>query len=41
VAREYAQVRRLDVAELPPGLNAYLDAMDARPAKHRAEALNT
>ena len=34
-------VRRLGVAELPPRLNAYLDAMDARPAKQRAEALNT
>jgi glutathione S-transferase len=41
VSATLAGVRRLDVAELPPGLNAYLDAMDARPAKHRAEALNT
>jgi glutathione S-transferase len=41
VSATLAGVRRLDVAELPPGLNAYLDAMDARPAKQRAEALNT
>jgi glutathione S-transferase len=41
VSATLAAVRRLDVAELPPGLNAYLDAMDARPAKQRAEALNT
>jgi glutathione S-transferase len=41
VSATLAGVRRLDVAELPPGLNAYLDAMDARPAKHRAEALDT
>ena len=34
-------VRRLGVAELPSRLNAYLDAMDARPAKQRAEVLNT
>jgi len=41
VSATLAGVRRLEVAELPPGLNAYLDAMDARPAKKRAEALNT
>jgi glutathione S-transferase len=41
VSATLAGVRRYDVAELPPGLNAYLDAMDARPAKQRAEALNT
>ncbi len=41
VSATLGAVRRLDVAELPPGLNAYLDAIDARPAKQRAEALNT
>ena len=41
VSAALGAVRRLDVAELPPGLNAYLDAIDARPAKQRAEALNT
>lgn len=41
VSATLAAVRRFDVAELPPGLNAYLDAIDARPAKQRAEALNT
>ena len=41
VSATLAGVRRYDVAELPRGLNAYLDAMDARPAKQRAEALNT
>jgi glutathione S-transferase len=41
VSATLAGVRRLGVAELPPGLNAYLDAMDARPAKQRAEALST
>ena len=41
VSATLSGVRRLDVAELPPGLNAYLDAMDVRPAKQRAEVLNT
>ena len=41
VSAALGAVRRLDVAELPPGPNAYLDAIDARPAKQRAEALNT
>ena len=41
VSAALGAVRRLDVAKLPPGLNAYLDAIDARPAKQRAEALNT
>ena len=33
-------VRRFDTAELPPRLSAYLDGMDARPAKQRADARN-
>jgi glutathione S-transferase len=33
-------VRRFDAAELPPRLAAYVDRMDARPAKQRAEARN-
>jgi glutathione S-transferase len=41
VSAALGAVRRLGVAELPLRLNAYLDAMDARPAKQRAEALNT
>lgn len=33
-------VQRHRIAELPPRANAYLDAMNARPAKQRADARN-
>lgn len=40
VSGALAFVRRLEIVELPPRLNAYVDAMNARPAKQRADARN-
>ena len=40
VASVLAAVRRLGLAELPPRVSAYLEAMEARPAKARADARN-
>ena len=40
IASALAGIRRLGAAELSPTLSGYLDALDARPAKQRAQARN-
>jgi glutathione S-transferase len=40
VATVLGMARRLEIAELPPELVRYLDAIEARPAKQRSDARN-
>jgi glutathione S-transferase len=40
VATALGLIRRLNIAELPPDIVRYLDALEQRPAKQRSDARN-